>query len=116
MWELITGEAHDPHGTLGAHSDGKDTVVRALRRGAGQVSAVIAGKQHPMTRVIEEGVFEVTIPGEVEDYRLEVDGHIVDDPYHFLPTIGEFDLQLIAEGRHERLWTVLGARPVTHEG
>ena len=36
-----------------------------------------------------------------------------DDPYRHLPTLGEFDLQLIAEGRHERLWTVLGARPLS---
>ena len=121
MWELITGEAHNPHGTLGAHADGKDTVVRALRRGAGQVSVVVADSAgsttaHPMRRVIEEGLFEVTIPGEVDDYRLDVDGHLVDDPYHFLPTITEFDLQLITEGRHEQLWTVLGARPLTHDG
>lgn len=31
------------------------------------------------------------------------------DPYTFLPTIGETDLYLIGEGRHERLWEVLGA-------
>ena len=27
-----------------------------------------------------------------------------DDPYRFAPTIGELDLHLIAEGRHEELW------------
>ena len=32
-----------------------------------------------------------------------------DDPYRFLPTLGEIDLHLIGEGRHERLWEVLGA-------
>ena len=56
------------------------------------------------------------LPGaDVPDYRLEVtydDGHphAVDDPYRFLPTLGEMDLHLINEGRHELLWTVLGAR------
>ena len=48
------------------------------------------------------------------DYRVEVDygqGTItVDDPYRFLPTLGEMDLHLVNEGRHELLWTVLGAR------
>src|SRR5665647_2510585 len=34
---------------------------------------------------------------------------VVDDPYRFLPTVGDVDLHLIAEGRHEELWTVLGA-------
>ena len=32
-----------------------------------------------------------------------------DDPYRYLPTLGEFDLYLIGEGRHEELWRVLGA-------
>ncbi|HEX6077871.1 MAG TPA: 1,4-alpha-glucan branching protein GlgB, partial [Micromonosporaceae bacterium] len=32
-----------------------------------------------------------------------------DDPYRWPSSIGELDLHLIAEGRHERLWTVLGA-------
>ena len=32
-----------------------------------------------------------------------------DDPYRFAPTIGELDLHLIGEGRHEQLWQVLGA-------
>ena len=49
------------------------------------------------------------------DYRLEVqlpDGGpavTVADPYRFLPTLGEIDLHLFGEGRHERLWEVLGA-------
>jgi 1,4-alpha-glucan branching enzyme len=76
-------------------------------------------------------VFEVTLPEEhldVPDYGLEVtypgqssatgspgwdapaDAQALqDDPYRHLPTVGELDLHLIAEGRHEQLWTVLGA-------
>ena len=34
---------------------------------------------------------------------------IQDDPYRFLPTLGELDLYLIGEGRHEELWRTLGA-------
>ena len=53
-------------------------------------------------------------PGHVPDYRLEVtyegaDPVTVDDPYRYLPTVGEVDLHLIGEGRHEKLWEVLGA-------
>ena len=56
---------------------------------------------------------------ELIDYRLEIgypggDGdvvHTVADPYRFLPTLGEVDLHLFAEGRHERLWEMLGAHP-----
>jgi 1,4-alpha-glucan branching enzyme len=59
------------------------------------------------------------VPGTVGDYRLEVRygtaAHVVDDPYRWLPTIGELDLHLIGEGRHERLWSVLGAHPRTYD-
>jgi 1,4-alpha-glucan branching enzyme len=33
------------------------------------------------------------------------------DPFTFLPTLGDTDLHLISEGRHEQLWQVLGAHP-----
>ncbi|BDZ42990.1 1,4-alpha-glucan branching enzyme GlgB [Paraoerskovia sediminicola] len=35
--------------------------------------------------------------------------HRADDPYRFLPTLGEVDEHLVREGRHEELWKVLGA-------
>ena len=34
---------------------------------------------------------------------------VADDPYRHLPTLGEIDLHLIGEGRHEELWRALGA-------
>ena len=39
----------------------------------------------------------------------------VDDPYRRLPTLGEIDLHLIGEGRHERLWDALGAHVRTYD-
>ena len=39
-----------------------------------------------------------------------------DDPYAFGPVLGEMDEYLIAEGRHEDLYSKLGAHPETHEG
>ncbi|MER7008723.1 1,4-alpha-glucan branching protein GlgB [Dactylosporangium sp. NPDC000555] len=112
--DLIAGRAHDPHGVLGAHAqtrgDAVTTVIRALRRGAGEVAAVAGGERHPMAQVHGDGVFEVEVPGVVDDYRIDADGTLTDDPYRHLPTLGELDLHLIREGRHERLWTVLGAQ------
>ncbi len=59
--------------------------------------------------------------GTIPDYRIAAtypapDGSngpetITDDPYRHLPTLGEVDLHLIGEGRHEQLWKVLGAHP-----
>jgi 1,4-alpha-glucan branching enzyme len=73
------------------------------------------GNRVPMAHV-HQGVFSATVPGtSVPDYRIAVTyrgtGEIVgDDAYRHLPTLGDIDLHLIAEGRHEELWTVLGAR------
>ena len=39
-----------------------------------------------------------------------------DDPYRFGPVLGEMDEYLISEGTHQRLWQVLGAHVMTHEG
>ena len=113
MDQLIAGETYDPHAVLGAHPHDGHTVIRSLRRDAREVTALVGEERHPMVRVHDEGVFEVTVPGSVLDYRVEVDGEPADDPYRHPPTLGELDLHLIVEGRHERLWDVLGARPRT---
>jgi 1,4-alpha-glucan branching enzyme len=110
MDDLIAGMSHDPHAVLGAHPSGGNTVIRTLRRGAGDV-AVVLGREdrHPMKRIHDSGVFEAVVPGTVLDYRLDVDGVEADDPYRHAPTVGELDLHLIREGRHEGVWKVLGA-------
>ncbi|MFB9236900.1 1,4-alpha-glucan branching protein GlgB [Plantactinospora siamensis] len=116
MDELIAGRAHDPHALLGAHPADGHTVIRTLRRGCDAATVVADGHREPMRPIHPDGVFEATLPGEVVDYRIEVDGELRDDPYRFPPTLGELDLHLIGEGRHERLWEVLGARVRTLAG
>ncbi|WP_407918516.1 1,4-alpha-glucan branching enzyme, partial [Kitasatospora sp. NE20-6] len=39
-----------------------------------------------------------------------------DDGYRMAPTLGELDLHLIAEGRHEQLWRALGSHVRTVDG
>jgi len=111
---LLAGEHHDPHAVLGAHPHPDGTVVRVLRPEADQVDVLREGTEHPLTRT-HEGLFHGVIPGPPVDYRLRVrhgdDMATTDDPYRWLPTLGEVDLHLIGEGRHERLWDVLGAQP-----
>ena len=67
----------------------------------------------------DAGLFSGVVPGPPADYRLAVRYgdrvDIVDDPYRWLPTLGEVDLHLISEGRHERLWDVLGAHVRTYD-
>jgi 1,4-alpha-glucan branching enzyme len=112
MNNVVAGETHDPHAILGTHPGGGNTVIRTLRKGAKEVKLVHDGERVTMTKVHPDGIFAVEVPGTVLDYRLDVDGVEYDDPYRHLPTLGELDLHLIGEGRHEKLWKVLGARPL----
>ncbi|MEH3129693.1 MAG: 1,4-alpha-glucan branching protein GlgB [Mycolicibacterium neoaurum] len=120
LGRLIAGEHHDPHSILGAHEYDDHTVIRALRPHAESVTALIGGQRHPLTHV-DAGLFAVAVPiTKLIDYRLEVQypnapALTVADAYRFLPTLGEMDLHLFAEGRHERLWEVLGAHPRTYD-
>ena len=120
---LLTREHPSPHSYLGAHAEDGGVRVRAYRPAAAAVKAVVGGKAVPLEPVHPGGIFEGVVKGaEVPlDYRLEVDygdsGTVtVDDPYRFLPTIGELDLHLAGEGRHEELWTRLGAHEREVEG
>ncbi|GAB3259717.1 1,4-alpha-glucan branching protein GlgB [Alteromonas gracilis] len=120
--DLLVGGGHgDPHSLLGPHVVDGDVVVRTLKPLAESV-AVVFGETTAPLRHVSGGVWEGSLGvAEVPDYRLEVtyaDGvpHRLDDPYRFLPTLGETDLHLINEGRHEQLWEVLGAHVHTYPG
>jgi 1,4-alpha-glucan branching enzyme len=113
---LVGGTHHDPHSLLGVHPGPDTTTIRALRPLAQTVAVVLPdGSRVPMDH-IHQGVFSATVPGTtVPEYRIAVTYQgtpetVGDDPYRHLPTLGEVDLHLIGEGRHEALWTVLGAR------
>ncbi|WP_422392138.1 1,4-alpha-glucan branching protein GlgB [Nakamurella antarctica] len=105
---------------LGAHpqTDGS-TIVRTLRHHAANVELLYDGQELSFEHAYG-GIWAVTVPGPVGDYRIRVtygenEPLVVDDPYRWLPTLGEVDLYLIGEGRHERLWDVLGAHVRTYD-
>ncbi|HEY4005319.1 MAG TPA: 1,4-alpha-glucan branching protein GlgB [Pseudonocardia sp.] len=110
---LIVGEHHDPHSVLGNHPCADGTVIRVLKPGADAVEVVFGSDSYQLHRIHDAGLFSAQLPHESADYRLVVHygehTQQVDDPYRWLPTLGEVDLHLIGEGRHERLWAVLGA-------
>jgi 1,4-alpha-glucan branching enzyme len=117
--QLAGGAHHDPHGVLGIHPVDDGIVLRALRPGAEKVVALL-GDQRVELHHRHAGVWEAELPGgQVTDYRFEVTYHgttyPADDPYRYLPTLGQVDLHLIGEGRHEELWTVLGAHVRRYE-
>ncbi|MEO6822772.1 MAG: 1,4-alpha-glucan branching protein GlgB [Candidatus Nanopelagicales bacterium] len=115
---IADGHHHDPHSVLGPHRYDGAVTVRVLRPWATAVTVVArdgaGGESRTELAHEHRGVFCGVLPlAQVPDYRLVIrydDGPIEDDdPYRFLPTLGDVDLHLIGEGRHETLWTVLGA-------
>ncbi|WP_427165899.1 1,4-alpha-glucan branching enzyme [Streptomyces sp. C1-1] len=117
---LLAGTHHDPHTVLGAHLVPGGVAFRVFRPYALAVT-VVAGELRAELNDDGDGFFSGLLPlAEVPAYRLLVtyEGTVQDteDAYAFLPTLGELDLHLIGEGRHEQLWTVLGAHPMTHQG
>ena len=119
---LVSGDHHDPHAVLGAHAVGVATVVHAFHPDATSVSLLLGPSSLEMD-ALGGGVWAAFLEEQQPplDYRLRfhfADGNDWerDDPYRFLPTLGELDLHLISEGTHERLWEVLGAHPRVIEG
>ena len=111
--DVASGTYHQPHTVLGPHLNSGEVTIRVLRPLASKV--VIETLEGSVEAVHEHhGIWVASMPGtDVPDYRVQVtydaDPVVTDDPYRFLPTLGELDLHLIREGRHERLWDALGA-------
>jgi 1,4-alpha-glucan branching enzyme len=122
--ELVEGRLADPHSLLGAHAQNGSVVVRAFRPEAESVRVRVEGAEPvELERAHPAGMFEGKLDGaEVPlRYRLEVSYSegatlVVDDPYAFPPTLGELDLHLASEGRHERIYERLGAHVREIEG
>ncbi|MFG2024238.1 1,4-alpha-glucan branching enzyme [Streptomyces sp. NPDC048825] len=117
---LLGGAHHDPHSVLGAHPVPGGVVFRTLRPYARAVT-VVAEELRAELHDDGEGFFSAVLPlREVPAYRLVVEYEEtvqeVEDAYRFLPAIGDLDLHLFGEGRHEQLWKALGAEPMEHQG
>lgn len=121
--QIINGELLDPFIFLGMHKiDKTKVVVRVYNPQAEKVKVIIDGINYEMFRISQEGVFEVVIESkEVKPYKLEYkyyNGSIyrVKDTYSFMPYLTEYDLFLIGEGNHHKLYEKLGAHVIEHEG
>jgi 1,4-alpha-glucan branching enzyme len=114
---LVQGRHQQPHDLLGQHLEPGGLRIRVLKPLAQSVQVRFEDGVTLDLAHEAEGVW-TAVRADAErtmDYRLAVawaDGieHVQDDPYRFAPTLGEVDLHLVNEGRHEQLWTVLGSR------
>ena len=120
-----TGSYYSPHSILGMHAYEETTTFRALKPFADAVAVKITshdGSKISLDLTHEhDGIFAgaIDLPSkEIKHYHLAITwpggaSEEREDPYRFQPTLGELDLHLIQEGRHEELWRALGARVLT---
>ena len=118
---IASGSHPQPHDTLGQHAVGDGFVIRALRPLAASVAAVRGDGSRVELDHVSDGLWQGYAAGAGLAYHVEAnyDGApawSADDPYRFVSSVGEMDLYLWAEGRHEQLWQVLGAHFRPHEG
>ena len=120
---FLEGRHSQPHDLLGHHVGPGGLTVTAYRPMARTVRARLADGTVLDLPHVRGGVWSGTtdVANASQDYRLLVDygdgvEHEQDDPYRFIPTLGEVDRFLINEGRHEQLWTVLGSHVRHYEG
>jgi 1,4-alpha-glucan branching enzyme len=118
---VIEGRHSDPFHYLGPHGEGGSQVVRVFLPDAEEVVAVDSkGHQSPLQRIHEAGLFSGQLSNGSTEYRLHArfGERIVqfEDPYRFPPVLTDFDLYLLGEGNHLKLYDKLGAHPMTLEG
>ncbi|WP_300059276.1 1,4-alpha-glucan branching protein GlgB [uncultured Roseobacter sp.] len=119
----MAGTHDDPFGVLGPHrSEDGQNMVTVFLPDAAAIAAVQEETDATELRPVAgaQGVFEGVIE-KGSGYRLRAkmaDGRVwtFEDAYRFGPVIGEIDEHLISEGTHGRLWEVLGAHVMEHEG
>jgi len=120
-YAILEGRHSDPFHYLGPHPDGGSTVLRAFLPEALSVEAVDdRGESAALDRIHDEGLFAGRLPAGMRRYRLRArfGESIVDieDPYRFPPLLSDFDLYLLGEGTHLRIYDKIGAHPMTLDG
>lgn len=119
----ISPSGHDPHALLGIHpiegfpNSGK--VIRLWRPGAPTILLEVFGEIVHAHRVGNTALFEYEVSDSTKptDYRVyHQNGLLAHDPYAFLPTFGEVDQHLFANGVHYKLYQHMGGRLSKHQG
>ncbi|ORE93177.1 glycogen branching enzyme [Stappia sp. 22II-S9-Z10] len=122
---IVTGRHSDPFSILGMHAseDGRRLYVRTFAPHAETVSLTDkAGKSAlPMEKIHPDGLFSLVLDRrEPFEYRLKLGSGshtwLADDPYRFGSILGDMDVYLMAEGRHQKLYERLGSHPTTVGG
>ena len=126
---LVGGRHATPHELLGMHPLGGagGVVVRAFAPGAARVEVAPVHEagmpSFALKQIHPDGLFEGSAPKASRVYAYDL--IVTDaqgnrrqgrDPYSFLPTLGESDLFLFAQGNEHRIYDKLGSHLTTLDG
>jgi len=122
--EITYSECDNPHGLLGPHKAGSQTLVQAYFPGAKEAEICIEGvvKTVKMELVDEDGYFAALVPKKdlsayhykIKDSEGKVSAH--GDPYRFAPQITKKDTEKFKNGVHYTIYEKLGAHPMVIDG
>jgi 1,4-alpha-glucan branching enzyme len=120
---LRRAQHRNPHAVLGAHPLDDGVVVRVFHPDAERAELLLPNGEPVALQPLGGGLFGVIVRGVRLPIAYRARFHFRDgaswerdDPYRFLPTLGDLDLHLFNEGKHRRLWDALGAHPRTIDG
>ncbi len=117
--EIIAGRHADPFSYLGPHTENDETVLRVFLPEAERVVAIGDNGERELDRIDPAGLFAGPLDG-LKHYRLRAhfgDSEVeMEDPYRFPPVLSDYDLHLLGEGNHLRLYDKLGAHLMALDG
>ena len=115
---LVNGLHGDPFALLGPHPAPEGIVIRTLQPGAASVEIISRETQQPLAPMTQEkaGLFVGRL-AESTPYSLRIHWESgvqdTEDPYAFPLLLSDFDIYLLAEGKHRDLASCLGAQIMT---
>ncbi len=116
--KLIEARLSDPHSILGMHyvESLGSIVIRYFDPMAKEVFAVLDdGQRLRMDKIQEPGLFALKFQDRKDHFHYKLDrifdvgSFCSEDPYCFLPGIGEMDMYLFNEGEHRKVYEIMGS-------
>jgi 1,4-alpha-glucan branching enzyme len=92
-------------------------LVRSFDPYAQSISLIAGNNRTPMQKINEAGLFAVAFPNVSKHFAYKLERNYdhgsftSEDPYCFLPGLGEMDVYLFNEGEHHRIYDIMGAKP-----
>ncbi len=119
---LVDGRHGDPFSIPGPHDTPDGCVVRVFQPAARSVEVIDQAAGEPLARLVQvhsQGLFAGLIFASTP-YRLCTETGVsrweTEDPYAFAPSLGDLNLHLLAESRHQDLARWLGSHPIQLAG